>query len=90
MLNSFPKFFPQHHHLFPLPKKKTLRYKAETHTFLIAQVRSASEDSSSEHVAKLNNSASEIKGEGSVEETLNLWLLRVGVDVATENGGGND
>ena len=45
-------------------------------------MRSASEDSLSEHVAKLKNSASEIKGEGSVEETLNL-LLRVGVDVAT-------
>ena len=53
-------------------------------------MRSASDDSSSEHVAKLNNSASEIKGEGSVEETLNLLLLRVGVDVATENRGGND
>ena len=51
-------------------------------------MRSASEDSSSEHVAKLKNSASEIKGEGSVEETLNLWLLCV--DVATENRGGND
>ena len=53
-------------------------------------MRSASEDSSSEHVAKLNNSASEIKGEGSVEETLNLWLFHVGVDVVTEYRGGND
>ena len=54
------------------------------------EITSASEDSSSEHVAKLNNSASEIKWKGSVEETLNLWLLHVGVDVATENRGGND
>ena len=46
-------------------------------------MRSASDDSSSEHVTKLNNSTSKIKGEGSVEETLNLWLLCVGVDVAT-------
>ena len=53
-------------------------------------MKSASEDSSFEHVTKLNNSASEIKGEGSVEETLNLWLFHVGVDVATENRGGND
>ena len=54
------------------------------------EITSASEDSSSEHVAKLNNSASEIKWKGSVEQTLNLWLLCIGVDVATESRGGND